>query len=112
MRYRALARYVARLRKTGYPVSPLATALAAKPAAALQTFVLAMLALPFAFSIGRRGALTGIGVGLACGMLFLILAAFCTKLGEVGSLPPPLAAWSPNLVFLLFAGYRMTKMRT
>lgn len=112
MRYRALARYVERLRRTGYPVAPLATALAAKPAAALQTLVLAILALPFAFSIGKRGTLTGIGVGLACGMLFLILAAFCTKLGEVGSLPPSLAAWSPNLVFLLFAGYRITKMRT
>ena len=112
MRYRALARYIERLRKTGYPVASLETALAAKPAGALQTFVLAVLALPFAFSIGKRGTLTGIGVGLACGMLFLMLAAFCTKLGEVGSLPPHLAAWSPDLTFLLFAGYRMTRMRT
>ncbi len=112
MRYRALARYVSRLERTGYPVAALATALAAKPAAAAQTIVLALLAIPFAFTIGKRGALTGIGVGLACGMLFLILAAFFTKLGEVGSLPPALAAWSPDLIFSLFAGYRLTRLRS
>jgi LPS export ABC transporter permease LptF/LPS export ABC transporter permease LptG len=112
MRYRALARYVSRLEKTGYPVAPLATALAGKPASAAQAVVLALLAIPFAFTIGKRGALTGIGIGLACGMLFLVLAAFFTKLGEVGSLPPVLAAWSPNLIFSLLAGYRLTRLRT
>jgi len=112
MRYRALARYVDRLARSGYPVAPLATALAYKPATAAQTLVLAGLALPFAFSIGRRGTLTGIGVGLASGMLFLIVASLFTKLGEVGSVPAVLAAWAPNLIFGLFAAYRMTTVRT
>jgi lipopolysaccharide export LptBFGC system permease protein LptF len=112
MRYRALARYVERLSRTGYPVAELATALAGKPAAAAQTIVLACLALPFAFSIGRRGTLTGIGVGLAAGMLFLIVASLFSRLGEVGSVPPLLAAWGPDLIFVLFAGYRMTTIRT
>jgi len=112
MRYRALSRYVERLSRSGYPVAPLATALASKPAAAAQTIVLACLALPFAFSIGRRGTLTGIGVGLAAGMIFLVAASLFTRLGEVGSLPPLLAAWGPDLIFLIFAGYRMTTVRT
>jgi LPS export ABC transporter permease LptF/LPS export ABC transporter permease LptG len=112
MRFRALSRYVAKLRKTGYPVAALATGLFAKPAAAAQSVVLALLAIPFAFTIGKRGALTGVGIGLAAGMFFLILAAFFTKLGEVGSLPPLLAAWSPNLLFAIFAGYRLTRLRT
>jgi len=112
MRYRTLARYVARLERIGYPVAPLATALASKPAVAAQTLVLACLALPFAFSIGKRGALTGIGVGLGAGMLFLVFASLFTRLGEVGSVPPLLAAWGPNLIFGLFAAYRMTTVRT
>lgn len=112
MRYRALARYVERLGRSGYPVAALATALAGKPAAAMQTLVLAGLALPFAFSIGRRGALTGIGVGLASGMIFLIVASLFAKFGEVGSVPPTLAAWAPDLIFGLFAAYRMTTVRT
>ena len=112
MRYRALSRYVDRLARSGYPVAELATALAAKPAAAAQTIVLACLALPFAFSVGKRGTLTGIGVGLAAGMLFLVVASLFTRLGEVGSVPPLLAAWGPDLIFLLFAGYRMTTVRT
>jgi lipopolysaccharide export LptBFGC system permease protein LptF len=112
MRYRALARYVERLSRTGYPVAELSTALAAKPATAAQTVVLACLALPFAFTIGRRGTLTGIGVGLAAGMLFLIVASLFSRLGEVGSVPPVLAAWGPDLIFVLFAAYRMTTVRS
>ncbi|HET7452587.1 MAG TPA: LPS export ABC transporter permease LptF [Thermoanaerobaculia bacterium] len=112
MRYRALARYVEHLARSGYPVAELATALASKPAAAAQTIVLACLAVPFAFTVGKRGALTGIGVGLAAGMLFLVLASLFTRLGEVGSVPPILAAWGPNMIFVLFAAYRMTTVRT
>lgn len=112
MRYRALARYTERLKKTGYPVAAFATALAEKPARAAQAVVLALLAISFAFSIGKRGTLTGIGVGLICGMIYLVLAAFFSKLGEVGSLPPLLAAWAPNFIFVLFASYRLTRLRT
>jgi LPS export ABC transporter permease LptF/LPS export ABC transporter permease LptG len=112
MRYRALSRYVRRLKETGYPAAPLETALASKPATASQPFVLALVAIPFAFTIGKRGALTGIGVGLASGMLFLVLAAFFRKMGEVGSLPPLLAAWSPDLIFLLLGSYRLARLRT
>ena len=60
---------------------------------------MALLAVPFAFRIGRRGTLAGIGVGLFLGILALIATAFSTKLGEAGALPPLLAAWSPNVLF-------------
>jgi lipopolysaccharide export LptBFGC system permease protein LptF len=61
---------------------------------------------------GRRGALAGIGVGLALGILTLVASAFVTKLGEVGALPPALAAWSPNVIFGLTAAYILIRMRT
>jgi LPS export ABC transporter permease LptF/LPS export ABC transporter permease LptG len=112
MPYRALERYIARLKSTGYPVASLATALASKPAVALQPLVLAFLAIPFGFSIGKRGTLTGIGFGLASGMVFLFLSAVSTKLGEIGSLPPHLAAWFPNLSFLILGGSRLVRART
>jgi len=42
----------------------------------------------------------------------LIAAAFLTKLGEVGALPPGLAAWSPDVLFGLAAAYFVVRMRT
>jgi LPS export ABC transporter permease LptG/LPS export ABC transporter permease LptF len=112
MRYRELARYIDRLSQTGYPIADLETALYGKIAQPLAILIMAFLALPFAFSIGKRGALTGIGVALGLGMAFLVVSAFASKLGQVGALPPILAAWSPNAIFAMAAGYRMLQLRT
>ena len=112
MRYRELERYARRLKASGYPTADLETALSAKLSTPALIPLMALLAIPFAFSIGRRGALAGIGVGLALGMGFLIASAFFTKLGEVGALPAPLAAWSPNVLAATGAAYLLLRLRT
>jgi LPS export ABC transporter permease LptG/LPS export ABC transporter permease LptF len=112
MRFRELQRYARRLKRTGYPTSGLETALQWKLARPLLLPVMALLALPFAFRIGRRGALAGIGVGLVLGMVFLVSTAFFTKLGDVGALPPLLAAWSPHVLFTTAASFLLVRLRT
>jgi LPS export ABC transporter permease LptF/LPS export ABC transporter permease LptG len=112
MRFRELQRYVRRLRASGYPTGELETALAAKLSFPLLLPLMALLALPFAFQIGRRGALAGIGVGLGLGMVLQIATAFFTKLGEVGALPPLLAAWSPDVLAATASAYLLLKLRT
>ncbi|HEY3171654.1 MAG TPA: LptF/LptG family permease [Thermoanaerobaculia bacterium] len=112
MRFRELQRYTRRLRRSGYPTAALETALQSKIAGPLLLPVMALLAIPFAFRIGRRGALAGIGVGLALGMVFLIANALFTKLGDVGALPPPLAAWSPHVLFSTAAAFLLVRLRT
>lgn len=112
MRWRELQRYARRLKASGYPTSDLETALYAKFSAPVLVPLMALLAVPFAFRIGRRGALAGIGVGLALGMGFLIATAFFTKLGDVGALPAVLAAWSPNVVAATGAAYLLLRLRT
>ncbi|MCA1610645.1 MAG: LptF/LptG family permease [Acidobacteria bacterium] len=74
--------------------------------------LMALLAVPFAFRIGKKGTLAGIGVGLALGMAFLIAGAFFTKVGEVGALPPILAAWSPNVLAATAATWLLLRLRT
>ena len=112
MRFRELERYSRRLKKTGYPTASLETALQSKIAKPLLLPVMALLALPFAFRIGRRGALAGIGVGLALGMVFLVANALFGKLGDVGALPPVLAAWSPHVLFSTAAAFLLVRLRT
>ena len=65
MRWRELQRYARRLKSSGYPTTDLETALYSKFATPALVPLMALLAVPFAFRIGRRGALAGIGVGLA-----------------------------------------------
>jgi lipopolysaccharide export LptBFGC system permease protein LptF len=112
MRFRELEHLTRRLRAEGYPTGSLETALQTKVAQPAMLPIMALLAAPFAFRVGRRGALAGIGLGLVLGILALIAAAFLTKLGDVGALPPGLAAWSPNVLFGLAALYFLIRMRT
>lgn len=112
MRFRELQGYARRLRASGYPTGDLETALQAKVSTPLLIPLLVLLAIPFAFRIGRRGALAGVGVGLALGMAFLIASAFFTKVGEVGALPPLLAAWSPAVLALTGATWLLLRLRT
>jgi lipopolysaccharide export system permease protein len=112
MRFRELQRHARRLKRTGYPTANLETALHAKIARPLLLPIMALLALPFAFRIGKRGALAGIGVGLALGITLLIGTTLFTKLGDVGALPPFLAAWTPSILFATAAAYLLLKVRT
>ncbi|HTO86476.1 MAG TPA: LptF/LptG family permease [Thermoanaerobaculia bacterium] len=112
MRYRELERYVRRLSRTGYPTEALRTALAQKIARPLLLPLMAVVALPFAFRLGRRGALAGIGVGLLLGMVLLVLSELFTRLGAVGALPPALAAWTPSVLFATGAAFLLLKLRT
>ena len=112
MRFRELQRYARRLRSSGYPTGELETALQAKISTPLLIPLMALLAIPFAFRIGKRGTLAGVGVGLALGMAFLIASSFFTKVGEVGALPPLLAAWSPNVLAATAAAWLLLRLRT
>ena len=112
MRFRELQRFTRRLQRSGYPTASLETALQSKIARPLLVPLMALLGIPFAFRIGRRGTLAGIGVGLVLGMVFLIASALFSKLGDVGALPPPLAAWSPHVLFSTAAAFLLARLRT
>ena len=75
-------------------------------------FVMALVALPFSFRLGRKGALYGAGLGVVLGMVFYGVFAFCTTLGETGALPALVAVWSPNVAFALCAIYLFLGVET
>jgi LPS export ABC transporter permease LptF/LPS export ABC transporter permease LptG len=112
MRFRELERFARRLKAGGYPTAPLETALQSKLAGPMLLPVMAFLAVPFAFRVGKRGALAGIGVGLCLGMALQIATAFFSKLGGVGVLSPLLAAWSPNILSATGAFYGILRLKT
>jgi LPS export ABC transporter permease LptG/LPS export ABC transporter permease LptF len=107
-----LGAYTRRLERTGYPTASLATALHQKISRPALIPLMALLAVPFAFQIGRRGTLAGIGVGLGLGMAFILSNEVFTRLGAAGALPPVLAAWSPDILFATGSTYLLLRLKT
>jgi LPS export ABC transporter permease LptF/LPS export ABC transporter permease LptG len=112
MGYTELRHYVEDVEASGQAVPELRVELQNKIAYPLISLVMALVALPFAFRLGRQGALYGVGLSIVLGMIFLAIFAFFTTLGEAGVLPPAAAVWSPNVVFTLASVYLFLGVRT
>ncbi|MGH9814828.1 MAG: LPS export ABC transporter permease LptF [Candidatus Acidiferrales bacterium] len=112
MNWRELAGYIAQLRQAGFDVSRLSVQWHRKFAFPLLTPVIVLLAIPFAFLGGTRGALGGVATALAIGFAYWAIAALFEGMGNVGQLPPMLAAWLPPGIFSFVGLYSYFKMPT
>ncbi|HEX7681919.1 MAG TPA: LPS export ABC transporter permease LptG [Thermoanaerobaculia bacterium] len=112
MTFAQLRRYIETIRKSGYAAEELTVKLYTKTSWPFISLVMALIALPFAFRIGKRGALYGVGVGLILGILYWMVFAVFTKFGEVGNLPAMLSAWSANILFAIAAIYMFLNVET
>jgi LPS export ABC transporter permease LptG len=112
MTFAQLRRYIETIRKSGYAAEELSVKLYSKTSWPFISTVMALIALPFAFRIGKRGALYGVGIGLVLGILYWMIFAVFTKFGEVGNLPPMLSAWSANILFAIAAIYMFLHVET
>jgi LPS export ABC transporter permease LptG len=112
MTFAQLRRYIETIRKSGYAAEELSVKLYTKTSWPFISTVMALIALPFAFRIGKRGALYGVGIGLILGILYWMIFAVFTKFGEVGNLPAVLSAWSANILFAIAAVYLFLNVET
>ena len=109
MNYEELRRYIYDLQQGGFDVVRLRVQLQKKIAYPLITLVMAIIAVPFALSGGRRGALSGVVVALVIGVAYFLTSSLFEAMGNVSQLPPLVAAWSPDLIFGLAGGYMIMK---
>lgn len=112
MTYGELRDYLEELKASGQAVPELEVQLYNKLAFPVVSLIMAVVALPFAFRIGRQGTLYGIGVSIVLGIFFLAVFAFFKTLGEAGAIPPAAAVWSPSALFMLLSSYLFLGVRT
>lgn len=112
MNYGELERYIRDLQQGGFDVVRLKVQLQKKLAYPVIAVVMAILAVPFALSTGRRGAITGIATAVGIALVYWTVSGLFEAMGNVSQLPPVLAAWSPNLIFGLVGGYLILKVPT
>jgi LPS export ABC transporter permease LptG/LPS export ABC transporter permease LptF len=112
MNFGQLDRYIGDLRQSGFDTMRLRVQLWQKIAYPLVAVVMAVLAIPFALSMGRRGSLTGIAVAIGVALAYFVVNGLFGALGDVNYLPAALAAWSSDLIFGLVGGYLLLRTPT
>ena len=112
MNFRELRRYIEDLQQSGFDVIRLRVQLHKKIAFPLITLVMTLLAVPFALSAGKRGALTGVATAIGIAVVYWIISGLFEAMGNVNQLPAMLAAWSPDIIFALLGGYFLLKVPT
>jgi LPS export ABC transporter permease LptG len=112
MDWSELNRYIEGLRRAGFDVANLTVQWHVKIAYPLIAPISMLLAIPFAFLVGARGAIGGVALGVAIGIGYWSIARLMEAMGGVGQLPPFLAAWSPDLIFFFIGLYFFFKIPT
>lgn len=112
MTYGQLRDYIEQLQSTGAYAARYMVALQRKLAFPFVTLIMTMLAVPFAVTTGRRGALYGVGVGIVLAIAYIVALSLFGALGDGGVLSPALAAWAPNILFGAAAAYMILTVRT
>jgi LPS export ABC transporter permease LptF/LPS export ABC transporter permease LptG len=112
MNYGQLKKYVEGLKASGYNVLEHEVSLQRKLAYPLVPIIMTLIAVPFAVTTGKRGAMYGIGVGIVLALVYWTMISVFAALGAAGIVPPTLAAWAPNLIFGAAAAYLLLTVRT
>jgi LPS export ABC transporter permease LptG/LPS export ABC transporter permease LptF len=112
MNFGELTTYIHDLRQSGFNTVPLRVQLNHKVAYPLITLVMAVLAIPFALSMGKRGSLSSIAIAISVAITYFVVSGFFEAMGNVSWLPAFLAAWSPDFLFGLAGAWLLLRTPT
>lgn len=97
-----LKEYADNLRKGGYEAYRYQTMMHAKLSSPFSAFVMVILGIPFALRNSRSGGIAlGIGASIGIGFAYFVTNAVLLSYGRSGVLPPMVAAWGANFIYLL-----------
>ena len=112
MNFGQLDRYIRDLRQSGFDTMRLRVALWHKLSYPMIAVVMALLAIPFALSTGRRGSITGVAVAIGVALAYWVVNLIFEGMGNVNYLPAGMAAWSADVLFGLVGGYLLLRTPT
>jgi len=112
MNFLQLDSYIRDLAQSGFPTQKLQVEFYRKFSVPLFALIMGMIALPFGFMVGNRGAMTGIGVSILIAMCYWGLDTLFEQVGAVSLLLPAMAAWAPDAIFGLMGMYLLLRLRS
>jgi LPS export ABC transporter permease LptF/LPS export ABC transporter permease LptG len=111
-RFGQLRDHIAKIERLGLDAVRLRVQLHRKPAFPTVAVVMTLIAIPFSFVVGRRGALYGIFLSILIAIAYHSCLAIFEALGNNALLPAILAAWAPNILFGAAGLYMMLTLET
>lgn len=100
MNFRELDSFIESIHRSGGDARKLAVEKHLKLAFPAACLIVVLFGSALGNATGRRGPAMGVGIALGTVLLYLISVRIAQGMGAGGVLPPELAAWSPNLLFL------------
>ena len=112
MSYRELKEYITRLEATGFQVKKYLVELHSKLSFPLVNLIMVLVAIPFAVQSPRSGRLFGVGLAIAIMAGYLVVHYVAIAFARADLLPPLLAAWTANIIFLGLGTSLLLRART
>jgi lipopolysaccharide export system permease protein len=112
MTFAELGRMAQVIERSGGKAEPLLVKQGQRLAIPAATLVIVLFGVPLATSSKRGGTAYGVGAALGTTILFVLLMKVTGSFGESGAIPPDVAAWSPDALFLLAGLVLLAKVRT
>jgi LPS export ABC transporter permease LptG len=112
MSYFELRDYVARLEATGFQVKKYTVELYSKLSFPWVNLIMVLVAIPFSLQSPRGGRLFGIGLAIAIMAGYLVVHYVALAFARADLLPPLLAAWTANVIFLGLGTSLLLRART
>ncbi|HEY5674489.1 MAG TPA: LPS export ABC transporter permease LptG [Malonomonas sp.] len=112
LNFQQLQRLVTRLELEGYDATRHRVDMHNRLAAPFTCLIMAFLGVPFALQRGRGSNIAlGIGLSLAIGVVYFILQSTVTAFGYSAALPPTVAAWTSNIIFLMVGVWMLLSVK-
>ncbi|MBJ6752152.1 LPS export ABC transporter permease LptG [Geomonas anaerohicana] len=106
MTLRQLNSYCKKIQAGGYDATRYITQFHSRISLPFGCAVMAFLGIPFALRGGRSSGIAfGVGLSIGVGFLYVIINSVIISVGQVGLLPPMVAAWATNFIFLAAGGW-------
>ncbi len=112
MSFRELKRYIQELDERNFDTVKFRVDLHYKISFPFVCLIMTFLGIPFAFSLGKKGTLVGIGLSILIALVYWGAIGVFQGLGYVNYLNAFLSAWGPNLIFGLIGLYLLFTLRT
>ena len=112
MGYAEMTRFIESTVRSGGDANPLRVERAQKVAIPMAVMVIVLFGAPLVTSTRRGGAAYGVGISLGVTIIYMLLFRVGKAVGSSGAVDPLLAAWGPNLLFLVAGLILMSRVRT
>jgi len=112
LNYRQLSALVKKLEREGYDATHQRVDMHNRLAKPFTCLIMGFLGVPFALKRGRNSNIAmGVGISLGIGVTYFIIQSLVTAFGYANALPPVVAAWSANFIFLLLGVWLLLSVK-